>query len=62
MLRSLTTHLLIQALFYEGEEHVPIPNCQSIFYSLDAVVIPKDLLPLCASLGRVLEPFNLHTI
>jgi len=61
VLRSLTTHLLIQALFYGGEEHAPIPNCQSIFYSLDAVV-PKDLLPLCASLGRVLGPFNLHPI
>lgn len=29
VLRSLTAHLLIQALLiFEGEEHVTIPNCQ----------------------------------
>lgn len=60
MLRSLTAYLLIQTLLiYEGEEHVTIPNCQSIFYSPDAVVIPEGLLPLCANLGPVLEPFSL---
>lgn len=32
---------------------------KSVFYSPDAVVIPKGLLPLCANLGRVLEPFSL---